>query len=124
MFDRIFDVVSVCVCECENIPAFKIGANDIKKAIAEYKIYSDKKGSVYEESEYKEASFEEFCKIYFGECDEFGWEMFKAFSCSNKKVADSLANFFSPLKYHDRFNQSYLDIEVDGKNVFIVNGDY
>lgn len=72
MFDRRFDVVSVCVCECENIPAFKIGANDIKKAIAEYKIYSDKKGSVYEESEYKEASFEEFCKIYFGECDEFG----------------------------------------------------
>lgn len=50
--------------------------------------------------------------------------MFKAFSCSNKKVADFLANFFSPLKYHDRFNQSYLDIEVDGKNVFIVNGDY
>lgn len=43
MFDRRFDVVSVCVCECENIPAFKIGANDIKKAIAEYKIYSDKK---------------------------------------------------------------------------------
>lgn len=96
----------------------------LKRQLLSIKYILIKKGSVYEESEYKEASFEEFCKIYFGECDEFGWEMFKAFSCSNKKVADSLANFFSPLKYHDRFNQSYLDIEVDGKNVFIVNGDY
>lgn len=86
MFDRRFDVVSVCVCECENIPAFKIGANDIKKAIAEYKIYSDKKGSVYEESEYKEASFEEFCKIYFGECDEFGWKCLRHFLVQIKKL--------------------------------------
>ena len=113
--DRIF------VCE--------LTADDVAKAAKEFSNYMQCKGETYSMDENKRPSANKFFKLYFGEC-EFDiycgecWTTPNRYICTNKNVADKFMKLATYLNYHDRFNQSFCDVEQDGKIIDIYYGDY
>lgn len=106
------------------ICCIKINKSELEKSKSEYKKFAACKGVVYEMSEFKNPSFSEFFKLYFGNTNEGFYIVPDMIICTQEKIANELAEFLTNLEYHDSFNQTFCKIEREGKVVIIINGEY
>ena len=112
----------------EDVYVCDMKAADVDKATTELKRYMARKGNIYALDPYKNPTYEQFIKLYFGEMfgDYRTWYATpEEYRCSNKNVAERLYNnILRHLKYHDTFNQRYCDVIVERSTVFVCHGDY
>lgn len=108
---------SIMVCD--------LNSADVDKLLREYKRYSSKKGEIYDMDPNKVPSLKWFIRLTVGEMNEIGGFTWPTeYRCTNKNVARRWFDFIYPLAYHDTFNQTFRNVELEGKNVLVYSGDY
>lgn len=115
------DADHVLICELTSL--------DVSEAKEEYHRYMNKSGKIYERDVYKNPCLRNFFKLYFGleDYDIYVGETYETPSRYILPDEDTTKEFFNMangLKYHDRFNQTYCDVELNGNFVDVYYGDY
>lgn len=111
----------VLICE--------LSMSDVVEAEKEFSLYMQKDGETYKKDTNKEPCVRNFFKLYFGEeeydiyCGECYYTPGK-YICSDENTANRFVKLAKCLAYHDRYNQTYCDVEQNGKIVEVFNGDY
>ena len=114
-------VPSILICELTSF--------DVVETQEEYRRYMNKSGRIYERDIYKNPSPRSFFELYFGleDCDIYVGETYETpsrYILPDKDVAKEFFNMAKSLKYHDRFNQTYCDVELNGNFVDVDYGNY
>ena len=112
----------------ENVLVCDIKSSDVSKAISELKKYMSCKGNVYESDPYKEPSYKQFVKLFFGEqydddynCNCTYYMIPREFRCSNKNIAERLYNnILQNLDYNNSYRQECCVVSLEG-HIITVN---
>lgn len=111
----------VLICELTSL--------DVSEAKEEYRRYMNKSGKIYERDVYKNPCLSNFFELYFG-LEDYDIYVGEAYETPSRYILpdeDATKEFFNMangLKYHDRFNQTYCDVELNGNFVDVYYGDY
>ena len=101
---------------------------DVNDFINQLNLRKEKKGEFCIRGECVKSLYD-CMSIFFGdpfEYDEYNGMPFApvAFICSNSTVANKLYSVIKSIKYHDTFRQSWRDVILSDRYIFIDNGDY
>ena len=107
----------VFVCE--------ISMADMEEINKKFSAYMKKSGKIYAIDPWKMPSVNQFFKLFFGDMDEEGFYIVPDwYICQDKKTANMFYSIAKNLKYHDKFNQVYCNVEKDGNTIKVMCGDY
>ena len=103
----------------------ELKSSEVNSAIEEYKRYIQRTGKTYAHDENKRPTLRHFVELYFGDEEDYGIYIIPdRYRCTNKNIAERLFSLLSGLAYHDTFRQKYCHVEINGRYVNIINGDY
>lgn len=95
-----------------------------KKSTKNFSAYMKKSGKIYSFDWNKEPTERQFFKLFFGDMDDEIYIVPSWYICQDEKTANMFYNIAKNLKYHDKFNQVYCDVEKDGNTIKVMYGDY
>lgn len=106
-----------------------ITKRDLEKAKAEFRLFLNKKGRIYDMQPYKEPRLKDFVRYFFGLYDPDNeidpWQMATVYICENEEVAKEIErNFIRHLSYHDEIAKSYCSVRVEKNMIYVEYGDY
>lgn len=110
------DESDVFVCE--------ISMSDMEEINKEFSAYMKKSGKIYSFDWNKEPTERQFFKLFFGDMDDEIYIVPSWYICQDEKTTNMFYNIAKNLKYHDKFNQVYCDVEKDGNTIKVMYGDY